>query len=94
MTDTSREARTHQIANAAYALLEERGYGGMSMLAVAKRARASNETLYRWFGDKTGLFRALIEINARSVTERLDNAPGDDPREALAALGAISGLSA
>ncbi len=38
------------------------------MARIAERAGASKETLYAWFGDKTGLAAALIEANAdRSV---------------------------
>lgn len=34
------------------------------MLEVAQRASASKETLYTWFGDKLGLFEAVIRRNA------------------------------
>jgi len=37
------------------------------MFEIARRASASKETLYAWFGDKRGLFEALIVRNARSV---------------------------
>ena len=37
------------------------------MLAVAQRANASKETLYAWFGDKLGLFEAVIRRNAGAV---------------------------
>ncbi|CUH76116.1 TetR/AcrR family transcriptional regulator [Tropicibacter naphthalenivorans] len=72
MGPDAKEARAAQIADAAYEILSDKGFGGLSMLAVAKRAKASNETLYRWYGDKTGLFRALIQRNAGLVEERLD----------------------
>lgn len=71
MTPEKRAEREDQIATAAYALLEERGYGGVSMLMIARQACASNETLYRWYGDKAGLFRALVARNAAEVTETL-----------------------
>ena len=72
MTPDARKQREAQITDAAYAVMEEKGFAGLSMLAVAKRAKASNETLYRWYGDKTGLFRALITGNAARVSETLD----------------------
>ncbi|MBV7397038.1 TetR/AcrR family transcriptional regulator [Mameliella sediminis] len=87
MTPEAREAREAQIAEAAYAILAEKGFAGLSMLAVAKRAKASNETLYRWYGDKTGLFRALILRNAAQVTARLEDLP-DAQDEVLESLGA------
>ena len=79
MRQDARAAREAEIAEAAYALLAEKGYGGMSMLAVAKRARASNETLYRWYGDKTGLFEALIARNVARVADHLDGALDGPP---------------
>ncbi|WP_323771107.1 TetR/AcrR family transcriptional regulator [Antarctobacter sp.] len=75
MRPENKAEREAQIAEAAYAVLAEKGFAGLSMLAVAKRAKASNETLYRWYGDKTGLFRALILRNAAQVTDRLDALP-------------------
>lgn len=76
MKADTRDLREAQIAEAAYALLAEKGFQGLSMLAVAKRAKASNETLYRWYGDKLGLFRALIARNVAEVGEALEAADG------------------
>lgn len=91
MKEENRAARRAQIAEAAYALLQDKGYGGMSMLAVARAARASNETLYRWYGDKQGLFLALIRDNAAEVRTLLDEALAGDrpPMQALQALGPV-----
>ena len=60
-------ARQHQIEDAAYAVLETKGYEGTSMAGIAKMARASNETLYNWYGDKKGLFQTLVTRNASEV---------------------------
>lgn len=72
MDAQAKDARRAEIEAIAYRLLAERGYGGMSMLAVAKAAGASNETLYRWYGDKPGLVRAMIAGNAAAVLARLE----------------------
>ena len=74
MRDEKRAARRRQIEAVAFEVLLEKGYAAASMLAVAKRAGASNETLYRWYGDKSGLFRALVERNAEGVAELLQMA--------------------
>ena len=89
MRGENRKARQRQIENAAYAILEEKGYTGASMLSIAKRARASNETLYNWYGDKLGLFRSLVKINALEVKELLESDPARDetPLETLGTLG-------
>jgi len=85
MREEARTERQAQIERAAYRLLRERGYGGTSMLAIAREARASNETLYRWYGDKNGLFKTMVEANARETREALQRAieAGDDPLECL-----------
>ena len=56
------------------------------MLAVAKRAGASKETLYSWFGDRSGLIRALIECNGERAATAVRAAmidDGRDPRDVL-----------
>lgn len=89
MREQARAARERQIEEAAYAVLEEKGYATTSMLAIAKRARASNETLYNWYGDKTGLFRALVVRNAAEVREMLQDGldSNEPPLAVLQALG-------
>lgn len=67
----NRDARAEKIEEAAYAVLREKGFKGASMLAVARAARASNETLYNWYGDKVGLFSALVARNADRVRAEL-----------------------
>lgn len=91
MTEDRREAREAAIEAAAYAVLAERGYGGTSMLNVAKRAKASNETMYRWYGDKNGLFAAMVHRNAASSAARLGEAidAGGPPLEALRAVAPV-----
>ena len=67
MKAASRDKRRDEIMNAAIEILSERGYRDASMLEVAKRASASKETLYAWFGDKRGLFESVIRRNAEAV---------------------------
>lgn len=67
-----RDDREGQIEAAAYRLLEAHGFAATGMRAIAQEARASIETLYRWYGDKTGLFAALITRNAAEVGDLLD----------------------
>ncbi|WP_274424827.1 TetR/AcrR family transcriptional regulator [Chelativorans sp. YIM 93263] len=85
MRKENRADRHRQIEQAAYEILQRRGYGGTSMLAIAKEAKASNETLYRWYGDKRGLFKTMVEGNARATTTALNAAisGGADPLQTL-----------
>lgn len=89
MHDDARARRRQRIEDAAYELIEQKGFAGMSMLAIARKARASNETLYRWYGDKTGLFRAMVIRNAAEVRHLLESDLAADrpPLETIRALG-------
>ena len=80
--------REAQIAQATYDLLVEKGYAATSMLSIAKRARCSNETLYNWYGDKQGLFRALVARNAAEVKSYLE-AELQTNHDAFAILGTL-----
>ncbi|WP_238366805.1 TetR/AcrR family transcriptional regulator [Mesobacterium pallidum] len=88
MKTDARNARAAQIEAAAYALLADKGYAGLSMNGVAKAAKASMETLYRWYGDKTGLIRALIAGNTASLEDTLEVAEDADAGDALDQAGA------
>ncbi|MEK1886482.1 MAG: TetR/AcrR family transcriptional regulator [Phyllobacterium sp.] len=84
-------ARRDRIEAAAYAVLHDVGYKSASLLAVARRAGASNETLYNWYENKQALFRSLVETNALHAKQQLEDslAKNDDPLAALSALGPI-----
>lgn len=73
MRTENRQIREKEIETAALRLLEEKGYAGTTVQAVARAAKASNETLYRWYGDKRGLFAALVRRNAAQTAELLDS---------------------
>lgn len=88
MRDDKKAQRQNQIEAAAYKVLESKGYAGTSMLGIAKEARASNETLYNWYGDKQGLFRALVARNAEEVKTHLE-AELQTARDAMSILGSL-----
>lgn len=74
---------------AAFVELLEQGADGVTMLSIARRAGASKETLYSWFGNRDGLFSAMITSNADATAERIDGAlDGGEPSETLAMFGA------
>lgn len=79
MAAEKNQERRRQIEAAAFEVLEEVGYKKASMLQIAKRAKASNETLYAWYGNKQALFSSLIEGNAQSVRDALEAAIADQP---------------
>lgn len=87
MREAKRTQRAREIEEAAYGVLERDGYDGLTMLAVARAAKASNETLYRWYGDRTGLFEALIRRNTQSVRDILDSDPNLTAPQILGRVG-------
>lgn len=78
--------RREEILGVALSVLAERGYRGASTREIARRAHASKETLYAWFGDKRGLFEELVRWQAERVdaviTPNLER-DGDEPAEVL-----------
>jgi len=89
MPPRNREHREAEIIGAAWAALDDLGPSGLTMQAIAKQAKASMETLYRWYGDRTGLFAALVSDNIAQIEQALIDAetPGTDPKQALIEFG-------
>ena len=85
MRAENKRKRHDAIIAAAYSVLDQHGYEGTSMLKIAKAAKASNETLYRWYGDKRGLFEAMVRDNAAATKAQLDAATATET-DALEAL--------
>ena len=59
--------RREQILDAATAVFLEHGYAGATIELVVARAGASKATIYSFFGDKEGLFAALIDERAERI---------------------------
>ena len=71
MKPDKQDARKAVIEAKAIELLDEKGFDGTSMAAIAKAASASNEPLYRWYGDRQGLYSALVVRNAARIAETI-----------------------
>ena len=93
--ERARQTREH-IVEVAEALFLAHGYASTTVTAIATRAGVSAETVYKGFGGKTGLVRAIFErglagqgpIPAELRSDRIrDTEP--DPRRILAAWGAF-----
>jgi AcrR family transcriptional regulator len=63
MTETrERTSRSHkEIMAAALELLSERGYMAVTIEAIATRAGAGKQTIYRWWSSKAALYLSLYE---------------------------------
>lgn len=69
-TDPNAKRRAEILAHGLSVLIEK-GWRATSMIAIARKASASKETLYNWFGDKAGFFAALIRENASGLDQAL-----------------------
>lgn len=67
------------IEAAANKLFRERGYAGTAMPAIASEAGVVVETIYRAFGSKAGLFKAVIEAALAGGSERAKAPPAERP---------------
>ncbi|MBI2692380.1 MAG: TetR/AcrR family transcriptional regulator [Solirubrobacterales bacterium] len=81
-----------KILAAAEGLFAQHGAEAVSMDAVADAAGVGKGTLYRRFGDRSGLARAILDERDREFQEKLIRGepplgPGADPVERLAAFG-------
>ncbi len=90
-TGSRADNRREAIEEAAYRVLVRDGYKAASILAIAKEAKASNQTLYRWYGNKQGLFASLVERNAEAARALLGKALDEDQASlrALEKLGPV-----
>ncbi|SDM24041.1 TetR/AcrR family transcriptional regulator [Allokutzneria albata] len=87
--DAARNRR--KILDAAGLILQTRGAAGLSMDEVARMARVGVGTVYRRFGDLSGLAHALLSEQELQFQESLLTGPaplgpGAPPKERIAAL--------
>lgn len=89
MRQETRKTRRKEIQQAALALLVQHGYAATTMASVAKAAGASLETLYKWYGDKPGLFRAMVQASIEKLRDALvmSTAESHEPLAALQEFG-------
>lgn len=83
------EDRRARILRAAAGLFMEYGYAGVSMDDVLAEVGGSKSTLYRYFADKTELFRSAVEmlIDGMSEPVRAFRPTSSDVGETLRELG-------
>jgi AcrR family transcriptional regulator len=77
-----KEKRRNEILDAAFLEFSTKGYAGASMEAIARRARASKETLYAWFENKETLLNTLFASRLYSMESRIVAAAEKDPSPA------------
>lgn len=82
-------SKREQLLNAAMELLVDQGNMAFSMNALARHAGSSKETLYRHFGNKQGLFEAIVTENAdqAGLTADYFSENHDSPEHFLSQFG-------
>lgn len=80
-TERERVERRAQILDAALPVFLQSGFGQATVDELAAAARVSKRTIYSYFGDKAGVFAAMVQILATTVST---TAPDDDTLLSLA----------
>lgn len=92
LPSSERAAREASILAAAQTALVELGAEHVTMLDVARRAGASKQTLYSWFGDRDGLLTAIIRHNADQTAATIEHALDSDADPVATLTGFAVGL--
>src|SRR3984957_6641974 len=82
-TADERRARESEILTTALGVFLRSGYGASTLDELAAAAQVTKRTLYTYYGDKPGLFAAMVGELAAAVS--LGGARDDDTLETLAA---------
>jgi AcrR family transcriptional regulator len=69
-----REGRRRDVLNAAARILEEEGWSGFSIRAIANRAGVSAGAVYQWFSGKDEIFGELFDREMRDGLDLVDAA--------------------
>ncbi|MCG8481597.1 MAG: TetR/AcrR family transcriptional regulator [Spirochaetales bacterium] len=86
MTKSEQSTRTRAlVVGAARALFAERGYDGVGLDDIVAALPVTKGAIYHHFGDKHGLFRAVVEDAQKELVEIVATAGSatDDPWNAL-----------
>ena len=78
-----RELRRRQVIAVATALFIERGYVGVSMEEVARRAGVTKPVVYDLAGSKDQLFHEIVMAEAQRLAARVQRAVESEPESAL-----------
>jgi AcrR family transcriptional regulator len=85
------EKRRNAMIEAAYSLFIERGYASVSVDEIIRVSKGSKSSLYKFFGNKEGILKAVIESLAEEFLREihLEFPSAKTPREALNRVGMV-----
>ena len=83
--------RRNEMIEAAYSLFMEKGYATASVDDIIRVSGGSKSSVYKYFGSKEGILKAVIESLAEEMLRefRLEFPSGGTPREALTRIGMV-----
>jgi len=86
---TSPERTREAILDASLKVFFEEGYAGATTRAIANKAGVNEVTLFRHFGSKKRLFKAVLDrgMDLTDVTSGIPEPQGKDPVEDLTRIG-------
>jgi TetR/AcrR family transcriptional regulator len=70
--DESRDYR-QEILQAAIAEFSDKGFSGARVDTIAARAKANKQLIYYYYGNKVGLYEAVLETMIEHTAEQLDS---------------------
>jgi len=85
------EKRRRAMIEAAYSLFMEKGYASVSVDDIIRVSKGSKSSLYKFFGDKEGILKAVVESLAEEFLREihLEFPSAKTPREALNRVGMV-----
>lgn len=91
LTNIAGQKRRGAMIDAAYKLFIEKGYASVSVDEIIGLSGGSKSSLYKFFGTKEGILKAVIESHAEKMLHRInvDVPSGKSPREALHRIGMV-----
>jgi AcrR family transcriptional regulator len=91
LPNTAGRKRRDAMIEAAYKLFIEKGYMSVSVDEIIKVSRGSKSSLYKYFGNKEGILKAVIESLAEHMLREIhfEHASARTSREALERVGMV-----
>ena len=91
LRERQKERRSHEILDAAIALISENGYDETSVEEIAARAEVGVATVYNYFGSKNELLHALLAKHIEGELARGAMVLSDPPRDMVDGMEALFG---
>jgi AcrR family transcriptional regulator len=91
LPNTAGQKRRKVMVEAAYSLFNEKGYASVSVDDIIRVSRGSKSSIYKYFGSKEGILKAVVESLADDMLRQIniDFSSAKTPREALNRIGMV-----